>query len=81
MPQIPLAPGVPGIRGPMVFRSDTAKPLRQLAETLLRSARTLTPAERELIATYVSALNDCLYCQTVHGYPATYLNGDEALVA
>jgi len=81
MPHIPFEPGVPGIRGPMVFRPETAKPLRQLAEILLRSTNTLTPGERELIATYVSALNDCHYCQTVHGYTAAaYLNGDDALV-
>ncbi len=81
MPHIPFDPGVPGIRGPMVFRPETAKPLRQLAEILLRSDSTLSPGERELIATYVSALNDCHYCQTVHGYTAAaYLNGNEALV-
>jgi uncharacterized peroxidase-related enzyme len=34
-----------------------------------------------LIATYVSALNDCHYCQTVHGYTAAaYLDGNDALV-
>ena len=65
----------------MVFRPETAKPLRQLAEILLRSQSTLTPAERELIATYVSSLNDCHYCQTVHGYTAAaYLDGDDGLV-
>jgi uncharacterized peroxidase-related enzyme len=65
----------------MVCRPETAKPLRQLAEILLRSTSTLTPGERELIATYVSALNDCHYCQTVHGYTAAaYLNGDDTLV-
>jgi uncharacterized peroxidase-related enzyme len=81
MPHISFEPGVPGIRGPMVFRPETAKPLRQLAEILLRSESTLTRAERELIATYVSSLNDCHYCQTVHGYTASaYLDGDDALV-
>jgi uncharacterized peroxidase-related enzyme len=81
MPHIPFEPGVPGIRGPMVFRPETAKPLRQLAEILLRGPSTLTPGERELIATYVSALNDCHYCQTIHGYTAAaYLDGDDALV-
>ena len=41
----------------------------------------LTPGERELIATYVSYLNDCYYCQTIHGaIAAANLNGDEDLV-
>ena len=39
------------------------------------------PAERELIATYVSSLNDCYYCQTSHGAIASaHLNGDEEIV-
>ena len=81
MPHIQFEPGVPGIRGPMVFRPETAGPLRQLAEILLRSEHSLTPGERELIATYVSSLNDCHYCQTVHGYTAAaYHNGDDSLV-
>lgn len=38
-------------------------------------------ADRELIATYVSSLNDCYYCQTSHGAIAAYhLGGDEHIV-
>jgi AhpD family alkylhydroperoxidase len=48
---------------------------------LLRQPSTLSPAERELIATYVSAENDCYFCQTVHGAVAAHhLGGDEDLV-
>jgi len=43
----------------MAFSPETAKPLNALAEVLLRGPNTLTPAERELIATYVSSQNDC----------------------
>jgi uncharacterized peroxidase-related enzyme len=57
----------PGIRGPMAFRPETAKPLNELAEILLRSDNSLSRGERELIATYVSALNECFFCQQVHG--------------
>lgn len=57
----------PGIRGPMAFRPETAKPLNELAEILLRSDNSLSRGERELIATYVSVLNDCFFCQQVHG--------------
>ncbi|MFC0033289.1 carboxymuconolactone decarboxylase family protein [Micromonospora chaiyaphumensis] len=57
----------PGINGPMLFRPETAKPLNQLAETLLRAPHpTLTPGERELIAAYVSGLNDCTFCCSSH---------------
>jgi len=82
MPHIPLPEGLPGIRGPMAFRPETAKPLGELVEVLLRGPSTLTPGERELIATYVSAQNDCYFCQTSHGAAAAHhLDGDEELVA
>jgi uncharacterized peroxidase-related enzyme len=66
----------------MAFRPETSKPLNELAEVLLHQPdHPLTPGERELIATYVSSLNDCYYCQTVHGaIAAAQLNGDEKLV-
>jgi len=65
----------------MAFRPETAKPLNDLAETLLHAPNSLTPGDRELIATYVSSLNDCYFCQTVHGaIAAAHLNGDEELV-
>ncbi len=82
MPHITLAEGVPGILGPMLFRPETAKPLNELAEVLLRGPNSLSPAERELIATYVSSQNDCFFCQTIHGAVAAHhLQGNEALVA
>jgi uncharacterized peroxidase-related enzyme len=67
MAHIDLPEGLPGIRGPMAYRPETAKPLNELAEVLLRSENTLTRGERELIATFVSALNDCYFCQNAHG--------------
>ena len=81
MPHITLPEGLPGIRGPMAFRPETAKPLNELVDVLLRGAHTLSPGERELIATFVSARNDCRYCQTIHGaIAAHHLGGDESLV-
>src|SRR3954471_19740709 len=67
MAHIDLPEGLPGIRGPMALRPETSKPLNDLAEVLLRSENTLSRGERELIATYVSYLNDCFFCQNVHG--------------
>jgi uncharacterized peroxidase-related enzyme len=81
MSHIRLPEGLQGIRGPMAFRPETAKPLNELAETLLHAPNSLAPGERELIATYVSYLNDCYFCQTVHGaIAAAHLDGDEDLV-
>ena len=67
MAYIKLPDELPGIRGPMAFRPETAKPLNDLAEVLLRSDNTLSRGDRELIATYVSYLNDCFFCQNAHG--------------
>jgi len=67
MAHIDLPKELPGIRGPMAFRPDTAKPLNELAEVLLRSDNSLTRGEREIIATHVSYLNDCFFCQNAHG--------------
>jgi len=65
----------------MAFRPETAKPLNELAEVLLHAPNSLTLAERELIATYVSSQNDCYFCQTVHGaIAAAHLEGNEELV-
>ncbi|HEY7307552.1 MAG TPA: peroxidase-related enzyme [Bryobacteraceae bacterium] len=82
MPHISLPEGVPGIRGPMMFRPETAKPLNELAEILLQGPHSLSPGERELIGAYVSSRNECAYCQTIHGaIAAHHLGGDEQLVA
>lgn len=81
MAHITLPENLPGIRGPMAFRPDTAAPLNQLAEILMRGENTLTRGERELIATYVSSLNDCFFCQNAHGGLAQhYLQCDMAFI-
>ena len=81
MAHIDLPEGLPGIRGPMAFRPETAKPLNELAEVLLRSENSLSRGDRELIATYVSSLNDCFFCQNAHGGIAQhYLECDMASI-
>lgn len=79
MAHITLPDGLPGIRGPMVFSPETTKPLCDLVQVLLTGPHTLTPAEREMIATYVSSENDCYYCQYSHGSTAAqHLGGTDA---
>ncbi|MDQ2586816.1 carboxymuconolactone decarboxylase family protein [Saccharothrix yanglingensis] len=56
----------PGISGPLRYRPETAKPLMELAEVLLRGPHPLTAGERELIAAYVSGLNECTFCCGSH---------------
>jgi uncharacterized peroxidase-related enzyme len=81
MPYITLNSAEPGIRGLLRYRPDTGRPLSELAEALLRGPSTLTRGERELIAAYVSALNDCRYCSASHSAcAAAQLPGGMALV-
>ena len=81
MPHIQLDEKLPGIRGLFAFRPETAMPMSELVEVLLHAPDTLSMAERELIATYVSSQNDCYYCQSAHGaIAAIHLDGNENLV-
>lgn len=71
----------PGISGPMRYRPETAKPLNELAEVLLRAPHSLTPGERELIAAYVSGLNECRFCCSSHSaFAAAQLDEGMTLV-
>jgi uncharacterized peroxidase-related enzyme len=81
MPHIPLPEDLPGITSAFAFRPETARPMRELAEVLLRGPHTLTSGERELIAAFVSSRNDCHFCQASHSAAAAHhLGGDYALV-
>jgi len=81
MAHIQLAEGLPGIAGPLAFSPETAKPLLELAEVLLRAPNTLTSAEREMIAAHVSYRNDCDFCQLSHSAAAAaHLHGNYDLV-
>lgn len=82
MAHIEVTPGVPGIGSLFQARPDTAKPMRELAQALLRGPSPLAPVERELIATYVSRRNACVFCASSHGGAAAHLEGgSHALVA
>ncbi len=81
MAHIKLPEGLPGIIGALTISPETAKPLLELAEVLLRGPNTLTSAEREMIATYVSSQNDCCFCQLSHGAAAAeHLGGNYDLI-
>lgn len=73
MAHINLNNDLPGIIGPMAYSPETAKPLNELAEILLHDDNnTLSRGEREMIGAYVSSLNDCFFCQNVHGSMAQH---------
>jgi uncharacterized peroxidase-related enzyme len=80
MPHIALREDLPGISAGFAFRPETAAPMRELAHILLHEPNSLTPGERELIASYVSSQNDCYFCKTSHGAAAACHLGSNDVV-
>lgn len=81
MPHIKLPENAAGISSLFQAYPETAIHLRALANTLLREHSSLTPGERELIATFVSSRNECFYCTESHAAVARrHLGKDSALV-
>jgi uncharacterized peroxidase-related enzyme len=76
MPYIPLEEHLPGITGLLEYRKDTAAPIRELTQVLLRGPSSLTEGERELIATVVSSRNQCRFCTAAHTAAANVLLGE-----
>jgi uncharacterized peroxidase-related enzyme len=77
MAHIKLPDGVPGILGPLMAYPDSEKHLSGLAQTVLRGSSSLTEAEREMIATFVSSGNECYFCTNSHAAAARHLLGDQ----
>lgn len=73
MGYINLGNDLPGIRGPMQYSPATGEALNNIAEILLHDENNkLSRGDREMIGAYVSALNDCYFCQNVHGAMAQH---------
>ncbi len=75
-PIVGALPDVPGILAAMRLTPELETHLRGLADALLVHdfpGATIARAERELIATAVSAGNDCFYCMDSHGAFASEL--------
>ncbi|AIG79627.1 MULTISPECIES: carboxymuconolactone decarboxylase family protein [Amycolatopsis] len=66
MPHIALDENLPGIIALFAYRPETAAPLGQLADVLLRGPSSLSVGERELIGAVVSRGNDCTFCSRSH---------------
>jgi len=80
MPHISLPEGIPGIRSLAMFRPETGEHIYALVQVLLRGESPLSEAERELIAGYVSSLNECKFCSLSHSEAAKFLFQDRELV-
>ena len=72
---------LPGIVGLLNSRPETAAPLLELAEMLLRGPSSLSSGEREIIAASVSYWNKCHFCHTSHAAAAAaHLNSGLELI-
>lgn len=78
MPHITVDSSVVGIRGLFQFRPETAAPMLRLAQALLHGESPLTKGERELIATFVSHGNRCVFCTMSHAAAARHHWGEQA---
>ncbi|HEY9045846.1 MAG TPA: carboxymuconolactone decarboxylase family protein [Ohtaekwangia sp.] len=79
MPYISVEEHLPGITGLLEYRKDSAEPIRELTQYLLRGPSTLTEGERELIATIVSYNNQCRFCTAAHTAAADLLFDDDSV--
>ncbi|MBN2347736.1 MAG: carboxymuconolactone decarboxylase family protein [Bacteroidales bacterium] len=61
----------PGIVELLFYKGPTGKALSKLAHTLLHGPSRLSPGERELIASFVSSLNNCEFCYESHSASAS----------
>jgi uncharacterized peroxidase-related enzyme len=62
----------PGIVELLFYKGSSGKALSNLAQTLLHGPSPLSMGERELIASYVSHLNNCEFCHESHCASANY---------
>ena len=61
----------------VAFKPSTGDKLLAFPNELLRGPCPLTPAERELIAAFVSSRNDCYFRSHAHQAVASHLLGDD----
>lgn len=81
MPHIHTGNSQPGIVSLLFYKKSTGKALSSLAHTLLKGPSPLTSGEREMIAAYVSWLNQCNFCHESHAASAVcqFTNGDKLI--
>ncbi len=66
MPFLPSLPDPAHLKDLYERFPDNVRPLMAYTDGLLRGAGALSVGERELVATYVSALNACTFCTGAH---------------
>lgn len=74
-------PSDAGVRHAMALNKPAGRALVDLHTRIMRQPSDLSAGERELIAAYVSALNNCRYCHGVHSVTAEAFGVDTGLLA
>ena len=69
------------VRHAMALNKAAGRALVQLHTHIMRQPSRFSAGERELIAAYVSGLNDCRYCHGVHAVTAEKFGVDSDLLA
>lgn len=69
-------PEVPGILKCFATHPPLLRHMIELAEPLLFTDGALSRRQKEMIATFVSSLNDCSYCADSHGFFLSVQGGD-----
>ena len=80
MPFLPSLPDPAHLMDLFARFPDNVRPLLAYTDGILRSDGELSVGERELIATYVSALNACTFCAGAHRAYAEVFGIDGALI-
>jgi uncharacterized peroxidase-related enzyme len=70
-----------GVRQALFLNEDAGRLLSAYHQQILRGDSPLSVAERELIAAYVSGLNNCRYCYETHRETAMHFDVSGELIA
>jgi len=82
MPFFPSLPEDAGVGALWeVFNADARKGLSMFSRSFMRNDGMLTPGDKEMIAAYVSQLNESDYCFSGHSRVAVNLGVDEGVFA
>lgn len=79
MTYFPSLPDDAGVRHILQLNQAAGRALIEFHEAVLRSDSQLTSKDKELLAAYVSGLNDCKYCYGVHAETAAAFGVDAAI--
>ena len=80
MPFFPSLPADAGVRHILSLNPAAGRALIEFHTAALRNPSRLAPADKELIAAFVSGLNACQYCYGVHAETARAFGVDAALI-